>query len=324
MPQSREQDRGATKMLEALLPTLEESYRSVVGNYLRKGDESHLSEAYEIGYEALESGYSLAELINVHSTALSAWIKQHQGTFSITDVVNASGRLLLQLTAPFTMLQVSQSEGNSALRRLNALFEESENRFAHVLHDDAAQVLSVAYLELSQLRNEVPDSARARIDRLTSYLDQTCEQLRHMSHELRPPMLEHLGLIPTLHNLADGFKNRYGLEVILQSPDIERAVLRELESPLYRAVHEGLTNIVRHAHAQYAWITLEIASGRVDCTIRDDGAGFEPDLAGGDNPEAGLGLVNLRERIALLQGTLNVESSPGNGTCLHISIPLTV
>ena len=311
-------------MLEAAPPPLAENYRIALYEYLRDGDETHLSEAYELGYEALESGFSLVELINFHCTALSSCLRESKSALSFEEATAAGGRMLMQATAPFNVLQLNQSESNSALRRLNDLFEESTNRFAHALHDDAGQMLSVAYLELSQLRNEVPESAHERIDRLTSYLDQTREQLRHLSHELRPPMLEHLGLLPSLKNLINGFRQHYGLNIILDAPDLERGVLREVELPLYRAIHEALTNIVRHARATQVWITLKVYPDRVVCSIRDNGTGFDPDTETQKSDDTGLGLINLRERIAALQGNLDIESSPGQGSCVRVTIPLTV
>ena len=311
-------------MLATAHPSLEESYRSALEKYLGDGDESHLNEAYEFGHKALESGYSLVEMIDIHCKILASCLREEHPLLSVADTSAAAGRMLMQATAPFNVLHLNQSENNSALRRLNALFDESANRFAHALHDDAGQMLSVAYLELSQLRNEVPQSFRERVDRLSSYLDQTREQLRHLSHELRPPMLEHLGLVPTLRNLIGGFLDRYGLDISLDAPDIERGTLRDVELPLYRSVHEALSNTVRHSRAKKAWITLRVFPDSVECSVRDNGIGFNPEAVFDDNPDTGLGLLNLRERIAALQGTVDIESRPGFGSCVRVTIPLTV
>jgi signal transduction histidine kinase len=311
-------------MLTATPEFLEDGYRLALNEYLHDGDEAHLNEAYEFGYEALESGYSLVELIDIHSTALASCLREGNPPLSFEEATAAGGRMLMQATAPFNILQLNQSESNSALRRLNALFEESTNRFAHALHDDAGQMLSVAYLELAQLRNEVPESAYERIDRLTSYLDHTREQLRHLSHELRPPMLEHLGLVPSLRNLVSGYQQRYGLKISLDVPDVERGALREVELQLYRLIHEALANVIRHARAKQAWITLKILPDRVVCEIRDNGKGFNPDVTTDNRTDSGLGLINLRERIAALQGNLDIESTPGQGSCVRATIPLTV
>jgi len=311
-------------MLATVRPSLDESYRSALEKYLGDGHEAHLNEAYEFGHKALESGYSLVEMIDIHCKILAACLREEHPSRSIADTSAAAGRMLMQATAPFNVLQLNQSANNSALRRLNALFEESTNRFAHALHDDAGQMLSVAYLELAQLRKEIPESLHERIDRLSSYLDQTREQLRHLSHELRPPMLEHLGLLPSLRSLISGFLERYGLDITLDAPDIERGTLREVELPLYRTVHEALANTVRHSHAKKAWITLRVFSDRVECSIRDNGIGFNPEAVFDENPDTGLGLLNLSERIAALQGNVDIESKPGLGSCVRVTIPLTV
>lgn len=310
-----------------LAPTnkpLEDSYKLALGKYLRDGDEAHLNEAYEFGYKALESGYSLVELIDFHFATLALCFREENSAHSVADATAAGGKMLMQAIAPFSILQLNQSENNSALRRLNAIFEESTNRFAHALHDDAGQLLSVAYLELSQLRNELPESTRKRLDRLATYLDQTREQLRHLSHELRPPMLEHLGLLPTLRNLVIGYQKRYGINITLNASELERGVLREVELPLYRTIHEALSNVIRHAHAKEVLITLNVFPEHVVCTVRDNGIGFNPDLTHHNRTDSGLGLINLRERIAALQGALDIESTPGQGTCIRVTIPLTV
>lgn len=311
-------------MYEAAALALEKTYRTALSDYLHDGDESHLNEAYEFGYETLESGHSLVELINFHCTALTACLREGDISLSATEAAAAAGRMLMQATAPFNILQMTLSENNSALRRLNAVFEESTNRFAHALHDDAGQMLSVAYLELSQLRDELPESSRERLDRLCGYLDQTREQLRHLSHELRPPMLEHMGLLPSIRNLVNGFRQKYGLDISLDVPDIKREVLGAVELPLYRTIHESLTNIVRHADAKQVWITLRAFPDRVDCSVLDNGIGFDTDLAISSGADRGLGLINLSERIAALQGTVEIDSRPGRGSCIRVSLPLTV
>lgn len=309
-------------MLQAVSLSLEERYKSAFENYLRGGDESQLSEAYDIGHQALESDYSLVNLINVHCDALSNWLGRSQTAQPMTALATASGRMLMQATAPYTVLQKSESETASALRKLNALYDASTHRFAHALHDDAAQMLSVAYLELSQLREEVPDSARERIERLSTYLDQTREQLRHLSHELRPPVLEHFGLATAVRHLAGGFEQRYGLAIDLKLAELDRELIRAIELSLYRAVHEGLTNVIRHAQATQAWVRIDVVDQVVLCTVRDNGKGFEPQLCASTNPDAGLGLISLRERISACLGKLEVESIPGQGTCLRITLPL--
>jgi len=301
---------------------LEQSYKSILGDYLRDGDEAHLNAAYEIGREALRSGYGLVGLVNVHYAALVSSLREEPFSASMAEMASAAGRVLLETAAPFSVLHVDSAESNAALRRLNALFEEAANRIAHSLHDDATQMLGVVYLELALLRSEAPDSMRARVDRITRYLDQTCEQLRHLSHELRPPMLERLGLVPALRYLIAGFRHRHKLTVELDAPDLEERLPLEVELMLYRAVQEGLRNAVRHAYANNSWVKLRAGSSRVTCAIRDDGKGFDTSTAAIEaDGKGGLGLVGMRERASVLGGTITIQSSPGQGTELRISIP---
>lgn len=304
--------------------TLEQNYQEVLRHYLHDRDEAHLNDAYEIGREALNSGYGLISLVGIHYTTLVSALREDEKTAPVADLASAAGRILQETTAPFSVLHIDSAESTAALRRLNGLFEEASNRIAHSLHDEATQLLGVVYLELALLRSDVPESIRQRVDRITQYLDQTCEQLRQLSHELRPPMLEQLGLVPSLHHLISGMARRHELDIALKEPTTEKRLPGEVELILYRAVQEGLRNIVRHAHAKHASVTLSISGHAAICSIRDDGQGFDTDAAATPEAiaEAGLGLMGIRERAGVLGGTVKVESALGRGTELRISIPL--
>lgn len=303
--------------------SLEQSYKTVLADYLREGGESHLNAAYEIGREALRSGVGLVGLVNVHYAALVSSLREQPVAGTMAEIASSAGRVLLETAAPFSVLHVDSAESNAALRRLNALFEEAANRIAHSLHDDATQMLGVVYLELALLRSEAPESMRARVDRITRYLDQTCEQLRHLSHELRPPMLERLGLVPALRYLIAGFQHRHNLTVTLNAPDLEERLPLDVELMLYRVVQEGLRNAVRHAYANGVEVTLRVSASRITCAIRDDGKGFDTSAPAVEaEGKGGLGLMGIRERASVLGGTVNIQSSPGQGTELRISIPI--
>lgn len=297
-------------------------YRQALKQYLANGGEAPLHQAYELGRQALDSGIGLLGLVNIHQEATASMLKDANG--DALRRFRDAHHFLLESMAPFEMMQVGNRESNAALRRLNAILEEEAKRIAHILHDEAAQLLASVYLELAEILRETPPAQiRSHVERITSHLDQVREQLRRLSHELRPPILDQLGLLPALQFLADGFRKRNNLQVELENGvTVDGRLPQGIETALYRAVQEALTNVVRHANARCAWIRVWTNKGTVYCTVRDDGVGFTPATEGADVRPRGLGLLGIQERIGSLHGNFNVTSMPGAGTELYIGIPL--
>lgn len=301
---------------------LEDAYKSILRDYLRDGDETRLSAAHEIGRRALHAGYGLIGLMSVHYTALVACLREDSNTARIAQKASAAGRVLLESAAPFSVPRDEAASDGESLRRMNASFEEAADRLAHALHDEASQLLSVVYLELSLLRDEVPASAYQRIDRIKDFLDQTYEQLRHLSHELRPPLLEQHGLIFALEYLVAGFERRSDIPITLHAPERLQRLPRPVELAFYRSVQEALTNVSRHARASRAEVTLAVSDGEIVCTVEDDGVGFNADSASSSSREGGLGLAGIRARVEALRGSFAIAAASGRGTRLHIGVPL--
>jgi signal transduction histidine kinase len=135
--------------------------------------------------------------------------------------------------------------------------------------------------------------------------------------ELRPKVLDDFGLVPALERLAHGFAEETGIEVDLEAGAITERLPREVETAIYRIVQESLTNVVKHAQAGRVSVFLTRTDGRVKAVIEDDGRGFDPSATDG----GGIGLVGMRERIELLDGTLIVESSATSGTTVAVEVP---
>lgn len=305
-------------------PDLQALYREALQDYIDDGGEAPLHRAYELGRQALASGIGLLGLVDIHQTAAGELLTQRPADPSlVARKLRAAGHFLLESLSPFEMLQLGHQESNAALRRLNEILEEEARRIAHILHDEAAQLLASVYLELAEINREEPPAAvRARVERITAHLDQVREQLRRLSHELRPPILDQLGLMPALQFLADGFRKRYGLDVEVENLTARPGRFPQpVETALYRAVQEALNNVARHARAKRANVRVWTGEGAVYCSIRDDGVGFTSSAADGSKPR-GLGLLGIQERIGSLHGFFKADSSPGSGTELYISIPL--
>jgi signal transduction histidine kinase len=309
--------------MHAMDPDIAHRYRQALGDYIAGDGETALHSAYELGREALASGMGLLELVSIHHSAVLALTRDRPvPVASINRRLEAAGRFLVECLSPFEMLQIGNQETTAALRRLNEILETEARRIAHVLHDEAAQLLASVYLELAEiLREAPPEPIRARVDKITSHLDQVREQLLRLSHELRPPILDQLGLLPALEFLADGFRKRAKLEVVVDGGS-ESRLPPLVETALYRTVQEALNNVVRHAHAQHVDIQLWTEKSTVYCTVKDDGVGFEPAMAAAGAGGHGLGLLGIRERLSSLHGTLNCKSAPNHGAELSITIPL--
>ena len=308
-----------------IFPDLSNEYREALREYLSGGGEVSLHKAYEIGRQALASGTGLLGLVNMHQAATAALAHAiPPDPAAIARMVHAAGHFLLEALSPFEMMQLGNQESTAALRRLNEILEEEAKRIAHILHDEAAQLLASVYLELAEIARETPPApVQQRVDKITAHLDLVREQLRQLSHELRPPILDQLGLMPALQFLADGFRKRSGLDVsIKNATDNKGRLPAAMETALYRAVQEALNNVSRHAQAKHTEISVWNTKWTLYCAIKDDGKGFLPAPPGTDAAPRGLGLLGIQERVASLHGSLKIDSVPGAGTELLIAIPL--
>ncbi len=213
-----------------------------------------------------------------------------------------------------------------ALRILSARYlharEEEAKRIAHQLHDEAGQITASIHLALAEIGGGLPAPDRERLQQVTASLDEIEERLRRLSHELRPTILDDLGLRPALEFLAEGFSARSGIAIRVEGTTKGR-VDPVIETAIYRVVQEALTNIARHSSAGDATIELMHENERLRCTIRDDGVGFDTKLVRpGDGGHRGLGLLGIRERLDALGGRMRIRSTPAAGTELSVAVPI--
>ena len=206
--------------------------------------------------------------------------------------------------------------------RLIAGEEEARRRIARELHDDHCQRLAALALELKAVRGQHADgdSRGAALDALGRSLAGLAEDLRDLSHDLHPAVLERQGLAEALHDHCAEVERRSGLEVRLSLRDgAEDPLPPAYVLGLYRIVQEALVNTVHHAGARTVHVTLGIAAGEAHLAMLDDGAGFDPDAA---RRAGGLGLAIVEERARLLGGRCRITSAPGAGTEIEVTVPL--
>ena len=208
-------------------------------------------------------------------------------------------------------------EGARVWKRLHETLENEAKRIAHALHDEAGQLLASVHIAIADIAAEVPPHYRERLGEVKWLLEKIESELRSLSHELRPMVLDRLGLVPALQFLGDNVGRRAGIAVAV-SGELRTRLEPTVEITLYRVVQEALNNVIKHAHANTVNVEVRHAAERVSCTVRDDGDGFAIDGAEG----SGLGLVGIRERLGALGGSVHIASKAGEGTTLRAEIPL--
>ncbi|WP_034387204.1 GAF domain-containing protein [Deinococcus sp. YIM 77859] len=195
--------------------------------------------------------------------------------------------------------------------------EEERRRISRELHDDTAQVLIATSRRVARLARELTGSQRERADDILGDLQQAIESVRRFARNLRPSVLDDLGLLPALEWLAGQAQTDTRLEV----SGAERRLAPALELTVFRLVQEALTNVDKHARARSAAIRVAFEASSVRVAITDDGQGFTAQQAQARAQAGHLGLIGLRERVALAGGALEVDSQPGQGTTLTFTLP---
>ena len=226
---------------------------------------------------------------------------------------------LAETFAPRATVAVDLSErvASDALGRVVEAQELERRRLARELHDQTGQELTSVLLGLKAVEEAQTDEERAEsLATVREQVVETLHDVRRLAVELRPKALDDFGLVAALERLRDTFAERTQMRVDLEA-NVGDRLPTDVETALYRIVQEALTNIVKHAEASAISIVLARRERSITAVIEDDGRGFTPE---GDGD--GLGLLGMRERLALLGGKLKIESSPGAGTTIVAEVPL--
>jgi signal transduction histidine kinase len=299
-------------------------YEDALQLYLRQGGEASLEKAYELGRRGLGEGKGVLTMVAAHHQAMIQVLANSKPPNGLGgDAIKRAGIFFTECMSPFEMTHRSVGEANEALRHMNQSLEEEVKRIAHSLHDEAAQLLAAVNLSLDQVEREIYPFAQQRLQDVKDLLKEVDLQIRRLSHELRPSILDDLGLVPAIEFLSEGVAKRSGLRISIRSLKGER-LPAPLETVLYRVVQEALNNVVRHARATSVRIRLQNSGKTVLCAIVDDGVGFNPVRPIADPKERGFGLLGMREKLYPLGGVVRIESAPGQGTKLFIEIPREV
>jgi signal transduction histidine kinase len=200
--------------------------------------------------------------------------------------------------------------------------EEERRRLSRELHDETGQVFSAVKIELGVIREGVPPSQTARLDQVLGLIDTGIRSIRNVTNDLRPSLLDDLGLLPALRSLVAEFSERSGMRVGLAAPATLPPLSEEAELALFRALQEALSNVLRHAEARSVDIGISVSRDGVLLEVRDDGRGLTADATPERLERAGhMGLAGMRERIGALGGTVRFQGEPGAGALLEVLVP---
>jgi signal transduction histidine kinase len=196
--------------------------------------------------------------------------------------------------------------------------EDQRHRLARELHDETAQVFSAMTLQLGLLREETSGTG-PRLDTLRSLVDTGMESIRRVADDLRPPVLDDLGLAAALHAVAADFGERSAIATRFDAAGSIPSLGGDAELALFRVLQEALANVARHAQAGSVAVELRGDAAGVSLAVSDDGQGFDP-AASADGGR--MGLVGMQERMAAVGGRLTVDAAPGRGARLVAQVPV--
>ena len=240
---------------------------------------------------------------------------------SISQLQTAEGKLFTVILRDVTERVRAQEERSAFAAAANAIREEEKTRVARELHDELAQSLTALKMDTNWVRDNGaanPQAAVAKLSEMLAMLDGTIAATRRIAADLRPLLLDDLGLVPAIDWLAGNFTARHGVPCkVTASEDLELA--EPYATAVFRIVQESLVNVGKHAGATRAAIRIEDVKWGIQVTVEDNGRGF--DTAAPRKPGS-LGLLGLKERADLVKGTVRVLSVPGQGTRVEVLVPL--
>jgi signal transduction histidine kinase len=246
---------------------------------------------------------------------------------SLCRTVASQLSIALENANLYREVQAREALRGEMLHRVVSAQEAERQRIARELHDETGQALTALGLGLAAASESVrSDPARAaqQLTELRTLSAQAITELHELLADLRPSVLDDLGLVPALRRQVQDFGLRTNVDAQFIVEGGHRRIRPEVETVLFRIAQEALTNVAKHARAAHVVVSLAYGAEEVVLNVCDDGQGFDPDrvLAGGSRERRAWGLLGIQERVALVGGSFGIESQPGAGTTIHVRIPL--
>ncbi len=246
-------------------------------------------------------------------------------TDEIGQLASAFNAMTAELARSHAELERKEEVRARLLEQVITAQEDERKRIARELHDETSQALTSLMVGLRVLEQR-PDLAATRetLADLRALTGKTLDTVHDLALQLRPSVLDDLGLVPAIDRLVGDFRRAHGIDAVLETNLRDGPRLpASLETALYRIAQEALTNVARHAAARSASLVLESRRGSVTLIAEDDGRGFDvASCMRESRDDRCLGLFGMRERATLLGGALTIESTPGSGTTVFVKVPL--
>jgi len=225
----------------------------------------------------------------------------------------------------YEALQRKEQARGELLRKIMSVQEEERKRIARELHDEVSQSLTGSAFNAEAVLSRLPEGAeelRGSLEEIRDLAIRTLDEIHRVVYQLRPSLLDDLGLVAAVEWLADHYLEDSGIKVLFETVGSERPLAAEAEIALFRIAQEAITNIVRHSGAESVSIAVEFRDDSAAIHIEDDGQGFSlEEVTGATETHRGLGLLGMKERAELLEGYLRIEAQPGRGTRVYAEVP---
>jgi PAS domain S-box-containing protein len=258
----------------------------------------------------------------VPTTGKSGWVSgvygPHFGASGQIHGVIGTIRDITERKRTEEELQRSFDRLRALAARLQRAREEERTSVAREIHDELGQALTAIKIDLSSVIRELPQDKKGRSESILKLVDQTIQSVRRISSELRPAILDALGLVAAVEWAAEDFEVRTGIKCRLDLPQEDIVIDQERATTLFRIFQETLTNVVRHANATEVNAQLAKEEGSLTLKIHDNGKGIDAEQL---SSSRSLGILGMRERALLLGGELDISGAPGKGTTVRVRIP---
>lgn len=315
-----------------------------------------MEEAYELGRAAIAAGFGILDMARVHLEAREKLLRSEAGGKHYARISKLAGAFFLQSLSPFEathrgfretnaeLLQrnqelaaeiVERRRAENALRESEEALKELSRKILHTqekerqhisreLHDEVGQSLTAISVTLAAMRNNgaaKPEKISRTIASTQRLLEETMETVHHFARELRPAMLDELGLLPALRSHVRNFSDRTRVRVRLQADPVAEKLNDDGKTVVFRVVQECLTNVAKHAHASRVNISIGPINHGICLEIADNGKSFRMIPGKIAAHKQRLGLLGMQERVRLVHGRFEIKPEPGRGTTVRVTIP---
>jgi len=241
--------------------------------------------------------------------------------FTAAPVKDSQGRTIaaVETLQDITEMKKAEERIKHLSRQIIDIQERERESISREIHDNVGQLLSALKMALSRVNKKIPNELsiiKEQLSEIFNLVNKTIKEIRALSHALHPPLIEDLGIVSALEELCQDFKSYSEINITWDIEQLEKPLQSITKITIYRLFQEGLNNILKHSRATKAYLTLTSSGSTINAVIEDNGIGFLVDDLLSPLQTKSLGLISMRERVALIGGDLKIVSSPGKGTKL--------